>query len=136
MTDVESRGLFIRGGFVPSSSGKTFPVYNPHTDEVYAKVAEAGTADVDAAVDAAREAFDGPWSALAPKERGRLLLKLARMIQEHGEALAQVEAKNSGHPIRDVRRFDLVRTVDWFEYFGGMATKVQGDVIPPRSRGC
>src|SRR6058998_786081 len=130
MTDIESRGLFIRGGFVPSSSGKTFPVYDPHTDEVYAKVAEAGTADVDAAVDAAREAFDGPWSALAPKERGRLLLKLARMIQEHGEALAQVEARNSGHPIRDVRRFDLVRTVDWFEYFGGMATKVQGEVIP------
>src|SRR3989441_5705892 len=135
MTDVESRGLFIRGGSVPSSSGKTFPVYNPHTDEVYAKVAEAGTADVDAAVDAAREAFDGPWSALAPKERGRLLLKLARMIQEHADALAQVEAKNSGHPIRDVRRFDLVRTVDWFEYFGGMATKVQGDVIPSSFKG-
>ena len=135
MTDVESRGLFLRGGFVPSSSGKTFPVYDPHTDEVYAKVAEAGTADVDAAVDAAREAFDGPWSALAPKDRGRLLLKLARMIQEHGEALAQVEARNSGHPIRDVRRFDLVRTVDWFEYFGGMATKVQGDVIPSSFKG-
>src|SRR5207253_2232893 len=122
-------------GFVPSSSGKTFPVYDPHTDEVYAKVAEAGTADVDAAVDAAREAFDGPWSALAPKDRGRLLLKLARMIQEHGEALAQVEARNSGHPIRDVRRFDLVRTVDWFEYFGGMATKVQGDVITSSFKG-
>src|SRR5207249_4067959 len=129
MTDIESRGLFLRGGFVPSSSGKTFPVYDPHTDEVYAKVAEAGTADVDAAVDAAREAFDGPWSALAPKDRGRLLLKLARMIQEHGEALAQVEARNSGHPIRDVRRFDLVRTVDWFEYFGGMAPTVQSDAI-------
>src|SRR2546423_2969765 len=130
MTDVESRGLFIRGGFVPSSSGKTFPVYDPHTDEVDAKVAEAGAADVDAAVDAAQEAFDGPWSALAPKERGRLLLKLARLIQEHGEALAQVEAKNSGHPIRDVRRFDVPRTIDWFEYFAGMTTKVQGDVIP------
>src|SRR5436190_1936923 len=95
MTDIESRGLFLRGGFVPCSSGKTFPVYDPHTDEVYAKVAEAGTADVDAAVDAAREAFDGPWSALAPKDRGRLLLKLARMIQEHGEALAQVAARNT-----------------------------------------
>src|SRR5438046_10294337 len=130
MTDIESRGLFLRGGFVPSSSGKTFPVYDPHTDEGYAKVAEAGTADVDAAVDAAREAFDGPWSARARQDRGRLRLRLARRIQEDGEAVAQVEARNSGHPIRDVRRFDLVRTVDWFEYFGGMATKVQGDVIP------
>src|SRR5256714_6019547 len=99
MTDVESRGLFIRGGFVPSSSGKTFPVYDPHTDEVYAKVAEAGTADVDAAVDAAREAFDGPWRTPAPKERGRLLLKLQRQFQAHGEDLAPVEGKNSGHPI-------------------------------------
>src|SRR5205807_6913855 len=106
MTDVESRGLFIRGGFVPSSSGKTFPVYDPHTDEVYAKVAEAGTADVDAAVDAAGEAFDGPWSALAPKVRGRLLLKLARMFQDHGEAIVQVEARESGYPIRDVRSYD------------------------------
>src|SRR5436305_13004127 len=115
MTDIESRGLFLRGGFVPSSSGKTFPVYDPHTDEVYAKVAEAGTADADAAVHAAREAFDGPWSALAPKDRGRLLLMLARIIQEHGEARAYVESRNSGHPLRDVRRFDLEQTVDCVE---------------------
>jgi len=130
MTDVEERGLFIRGEFVPSASRKTFPVFNPHNDEVFAKVAEAGEADVDAAVDAARDAFDGPWGSLAPKERGKLLFKLAGLIQEEGESLARIEAKNSGHPIRDVRRFDLVRTVDWFEYFGGMTTKVQGDVIP------
>src|SRR5437764_15497504 len=126
MTDIESRGLFLRGGFVPSSSGKTFPVCDPHTDEVYAKVAETGTADVDAAVDAAREAFDGPWSGLAPKDRGRLLRKLARMIHEHGEAPAQVEARDSGHPIRDVRRVELVRAVELFEYVSGMAPHAQG----------
>src|SRR3977135_4326595 len=130
MTDVEGRDLFIHGRFVPSSSGKTFPVYNPHTDEVYAKVAEAGVADVDAAVDAAQEAFDGPWSVLAPKERGKPLLKLARLIQEHGEAIAQVEAKNSGHPIHDVRRFDLVRAVAWFEYFGGLGQRGQRERRP------
>jgi len=135
MTDVEERGLFIGGKFVPSTSEATFPVYNPHNDEVFANVAEAGEADVHAAVDAAREAFDGPWGSLAPKERGKLLLKLARLIQEDGETIARLEAKNTGHPIRDVRRFDLVRTVDWFEYFGGMATKIQGDVIPSSFRG-
>jgi betaine-aldehyde dehydrogenase len=133
--DVEDRGLFIGGKFVPSASGATFPVYNPHNDEVFANVAQAGEADVDVAVDAAREAFEGPWGSLAPKERGKLLLKLARLIQENGEAIARIEAKNTGHPIRDVRRFDLVRTVDWFEYFGGMATKIQGDVIPSSFRG-
>lgn len=135
MKDVEDRGLFIGGKFVPSASGSTFPVYNPHNGEVFAHVAEAGEADVNAAVDAAQEAFDGPWGSLAPKERGKVLLKLARLIQEDGEAIARVEAKNTGHPIRDVRRFDLGRTVDWFEYFGGMATKIQGDVIPSSFRG-
>ncbi len=135
MTDVEERGLFIRGEFVPSVSGKTFPVYNPHSDEVFAKVAEAGEADAEAAIDAAREAFDGPWGALSPKDRGKFLLKLARIIQDEGESLARLEAKNTGHPIRDVRRFDLVRTIDWFEYFAGMTTKIQGDVIPSSFKG-
>ncbi len=135
MTDVEQHGLFIGGKFVPSVSGATFPVYNPHNDEVFAKVAEAGEADVAAAVEAARKAFDGPWGALAPKNRGKFLLKLARLIQEDGETIARMESKNTGHPIRDVRRFDLVRTVDWFEYFGGMATKIQGDVIPSSFQG-
>lgn len=135
MTEVEERGLFIGGEFVRSASGATFPVYNPHNDEVFAKVAQAGEADVGAAVDAARAAFDGPWGALAPKERGKFLLKLARLIQEDGETIARLESKNTGHPIRDVRRFDLVRTVDWFEYFAGMATKIQGDVIPSSFRG-
>src|SRR5205814_1810441 len=67
--------------------------------------------------------------------RGKFLLKLARIIQEEGESLARLEAKNTGHPIHDVRRFDLVRTVDWFEYFAGMATKIQGDVIPSSFKG-
>ena len=135
MTDVEERGLFIDGKFVPSESGATFPVFNPHTDEVFSKVAQAGEADAEAAIDAARAAFDGPWGALTPKDRGKFLLKLARIIQEEGESLARLEAKNTGHPIHDVRRFDLVRTVDWFEYFAGMATKIQGDVIPSSFKG-
>jgi len=130
MTEFGAYDLLIGGEFVPSASRATFPVYNPHTDEVFARVAEAREDDVDAAVEAARRAFDGPWGSLAPKERGKRLLSLARLIQDRGEALARLEATNSGHPIRDVRRFDLVRTIDWFEYFAGMATKVQGDVIP------
>ncbi|TLZ99848.1 MAG: aldehyde dehydrogenase family protein, partial [Methanobacteriota archaeon] len=96
---------------------------------------EAREDDVEDAIAAARSAFDGPWGALTPKERGKFLLRLARLIQDQGESIARLEAKNSGHPIRDVRRFDLVRTVDWFEYFAGMTTKIQGDVIPSSFHG-
>src|SRR3989442_5323441 len=135
MTDAQRYGLFGGGEFVPAHSGATFPVHNPHNDEVFAQVAEAGEADVEDAIAAARSAFEGPWGALTPKERGKLLLRLARLIQDQGESIARSEAKNSGHPIRDVRRFDLVRTVDWFEYFAGMTTKIQGDVIPSSFHG-
>jgi len=135
MTDVEERGLFIGGAFVPAHSGATFPVHNPHNDEVFVRVAEAREDDVEDAIAAARAAFEGSWGALTAKERGKLLLRLARLIEDQGESIARLEAKNSGHPIRDVRRFDLVRTVDWFEYFAGMTTKIQGDVIPSSFKG-
>src|SRR5438309_2214019 len=135
MTDVTRYGIFVGGEFVPAHSGATFPVHNPHNDEVFAQVAEAREADVEDAIAAARAAFEGPWGALTPKERGKLLLRLARLIEDQGELIARLEAKNSGHPIRDVRRFDLVRTVDWFEYFAGMTTKIQGDVIPSSFKG-
>src|SRR3989442_241804 len=135
MTDLEERGLFIGGAFVPAHSGATFPVHNPHNDEVFVRFAEAGEDDVEDAIAAARSAFEGPWGDLTPKERGKLLLRLARLIQDQSESIARLEAKNSGHPIRDVRRFDLVRTVDWFEYFAGMTTKIQGDVIPSSFKG-
>src|SRR5207244_12284294 len=129
MTDVTRYGLFVGGEFVPAHSGATFPVHNPHNDEVFAQVAEAREADVEDAIAAARTAFEGPWGALTPKERGKLLLRLARLIEDQGELIARLEAKNSGHPIRDVRRFDLVRTVDWLEYFAGLTTKIQWEVI-------
>src|SRR2546427_13140368 len=135
MTDVTRYGLFVGGEFVPAHSGATFPVHNPHNDEVFAQVAEAREDDVEDAIAAARSAFEGPWGALTPKERGKLLLRLAGLIEDQGELIARLEAKNSGHPIRDVRRFDLVRTVDWFEDFAGMTTKIQGDVIPSSFKG-
>ncbi len=135
MADALQYGLFLGGEFVPSRTKNTFPVRNPHDDRVLAEVAEAGEEDVEAAVDAARQAFDGAWGALTAKERGKLLFRLAQRIEARAEHLARLEALNTGHPIRDVRRFDLVRTVDWFEYFAGMATKVQGDVIPSSFKG-
>src|SRR3989454_6836408 len=130
MTDVEERGLFIGGAFVPAHSGATFPVHNPHNDEVFVRVAEAREDDVEDAIAAARAAFEGPWGALTAKERGKLLLRLARLIEEQGESIARLEAKNSGHPIGDARRCDLLRTVRWLEYWPGPRTKLRADEIP------
>src|SRR5207245_11680971 len=113
MTDAQRYGLFVGGEFVPAHSGATFPVHNPHNDEVFAQVAEAREADVEDAVAAARAAFAGPGGALTPKERGKLLLRLALRIQHQRDSLARFEAKHYGHPIRAARRFHLVRTVDW-----------------------
>src|SRR5256886_12826011 len=109
MTDLEERGLFIGGAFVPAHSGATFPVHNPHNDEVFVRVAEAREDDVEDAIAAARSAFDGPWGALTPKERGKFLLRLARPLPDQGASIARLEAQKSGHPILAVLRFDPLR---------------------------
>src|SRR2546428_11163251 len=96
MTDVQRYGLFVGGEFVPAHSGATFPVHNPHNDEVFAQVAEAREDDVEDAIAAARSAFEGPWCALTPKERGKLLLRLARPIEDQGELFAPLEAEDYG----------------------------------------
>jgi betaine-aldehyde dehydrogenase len=121
--------LFINGRFVPAASGATAPTLNPHNNRVIAEVAMAGPADVDAAVDAARGAFPR-WSRTAAMERGRLLLKLADAIEAHAEELARLESLDTGHPLRDTRALDVPRTAVTFRYFGGMADKFEGSVIP------
>jgi aldehyde dehydrogenase (NAD+) len=126
--DVQDR-LFIGGKFVDAVDGSTFEVFNPHDGSKLADVAEAKGADVDRAVDAAQSAFPA-WGATAAAERGRLLLKLADAIEAHADELARLESTDTGHPIRDSTRLDVPRTVATFRYFGGMADKVQGSVVP------
>lgn len=121
--------LFIGGKWIESVSGATIPVINPYNGRKLCDIAAAEAADVDLAVKAAQAAFPG-WAKLAASERGRLLLKLADRIEEEGEALARLEAMDTGHPIRDCRNLDLPRTVLCFRYFGGMADKLEGTVIP------
>jgi acyl-CoA reductase-like NAD-dependent aldehyde dehydrogenase len=125
---VQTR-LLIAGDFVDAVDGSTFAVHNPHNGGKLADVAEARAADVDLAVEAARSAFTG-WSATPAAERGRLLLRLADAIEANGEELAELEATDTGHPIRDARALDVPRTVATFRYFGGMADKFEGSVIP------
>jgi len=121
--------LFINGEFVNAVDGATIDVLNPHDASTLARVAEAKAADVDRAVDAAQAAFP-KWSRLAAAERGRLLLKLADRIEDKADELARVETLDTGHPIRDARHIDVARTAACFRYFGGMADKLQGSVVP------
>jgi len=121
--------LFIGGEFVESISGKTFNTINPATGEVVASVYEADKQDVDRAVEAAERAFHGPWSKITPSERGKLLWKLADLVEEHADALAQLETLDNGKPIRESRHADVPLSVDHFRYYAGWATKIHGEVI-------
>src|SRR5262245_39870530 len=121
--------LFINGEFVDSLDGATLDVLNPHDNSLIAKVAEAKGADVDRAVDAAEAAFPG-WGRAAAADRGRLLLKLADKIEAQADELARLEAIDTGHPIRDARNIDVPRTAACFRYFGGIADKLEGSVVP------
>ncbi len=121
--------LFIGGEFVDAVDGSTVDVVDPHDGSVLAKVAFARAADVDRAVAAAAAAFDG-WRARAAAERGRLLLRLADLVESNLDELAMLETRDTGHPIRDSRTLDAPRTAATLRYFGGMADKHQGRVIP------
>ena len=121
--------LFIDGEFVDSESRSRIPVLNPHDNSLITEVAEAQKADIDRAVEAARKAFPA-WARMAAMDRGRLLLKLADAIEANAEELAKLETLDTGHPLRDTRGLDVVRTAVTFRYFGGMADKFQGSVVP------
>jgi aldehyde dehydrogenase (NAD+) len=121
--------LFIDGEFVDALDGATFQTIDPHDGSVIADVARAGPADVDRAVSAAAVAFPA-WARMQASARGRLLLRLADLIEANADELATLESLDTGHPIRDSRNLDVPRTAATFRYFGGMADKIQGDVIP------
>jgi len=126
--DIETR-LFIGGDFVDSLEGGRIPVLNPHDNSLLAEVSEARAADIDRAIAAARSAFPA-WSKLAAADSGRCLFKLADAIEADTEYLIQLESMDTGHPVRDVRNLDVPRTVAAFRYFGGIADKVEGRIVP------
>ncbi len=121
--------LFIDGEFTDGADGRTIEVFDPHDMSLLATISEATEVDVDRAVEAAKRAYP-EWKAMSATDRGRLLLRLADAIEEHGEELALLETRDTGHPLRDSRGLDLVRTAMQFRYFGGMADKFQGAVVP------
>jgi acyl-CoA reductase-like NAD-dependent aldehyde dehydrogenase len=127
---LQEYGLYIRGEEVPSSSGRTFESLNPATGSGWAIVAEASSDDVDRAVQAADEAFrDEPWSALSPTRRGRLMMRLADLIAENAERIAQVETRDNGKLYKEMSA-QLKVIPDWLYYYGGLADKIEGSTIP------
>jgi aldehyde dehydrogenase (NAD+) len=121
--------LFIGGEFVDGDAGTRIEVFDPHDGTLLTEVSEALEPDVDRAVSAAREAF-GPWAATSAGQRGLLLLRLADAIEAHADELSVLETRDTGHPRRDTERLDVPRTAACFRYFGGMADKYQGSVVP------
>jgi aldehyde dehydrogenase (NAD+) len=128
---VRQTKLLIDGKWVNAASGKTFETTNPSTGEVIANVAEADKADVDKAVDAARAAFEtGPWSKTSASERGRLMHKLADLLEKNIDELAALETLDNGKPISDSRNADLPLTIACYRYYAGWADKIHGKTIP------
>ena len=118
-------GLFLGGRFVPPRSKKYFPTVNPATEETLAEVAEAGPADVDAAVRAAEEAYRRRWSKLKPAERGKYIYRIARLLQEKARELAILESMDGGKPIKESRDVDIPLAAAHFFYHAGWADKLE-----------
>ena len=128
---AQKHRMYIDGKFVNAASGKTLSVYNPATGEVMAQVPEAEAVDVDQAVRAARRAFDeGPWAKMSPSQRGRLMLKLADLMEQHLEELAEIESMDNGKPVSVARVADVPLAIDLFRYMAGWATKIMGHTFP------
>ena len=129
---VKDQPLFIAGKFVPGSAGKTFSAIDPATGETLCQVQEASPADVDRAVRSARQAMEsGPWKTMDAADRGRLMFKLADLIEKNAEDLATLESLSCGKTITDSRG-DLEGVVNTLRYYAGWADKIEGRTVPVR----
>src|SRR3954463_6393978 len=122
--------LLIDGEWVEGK--KHFDTINPATGEVLTQIADAGSAEIDQAVAAARKAFDdtkGPWRKMSASERGRLIWKLSDLMEQHIDELAELETLDNGKPIFESRYVDIPMAIDVMRYYAGIATKIQGDTV-------
>src|SRR6202790_3286499 len=121
----ESYGLFIDGEFTPGLDGRAFKTISPATEEVLAEVTEAGPADVDRAVAAARKAYEHTWAAMPGTARAKYLFRIARIVQEKARELAVLESLDNGKPIRESRDVDIPLVAAHFSYHAGWADKLE-----------
>jgi aldehyde dehydrogenase (NAD+) len=128
---ISATKLLINNRWIPSESGRTFATINPSTGEEICQVAEAGVADVEKAIRAARAAFEhGPWRKTLASERGRMMHRLADLIEANGDELARLESLDNGKPVSVAKAVDVAATVACYRYFAGWADKVHGKTIP------
>ncbi|MBM3600984.1 MAG: aldehyde dehydrogenase family protein [Alphaproteobacteria bacterium] len=122
--------LLIGGKWVPALSGRTFETYDPGTGRIIARVAEGDAADIDLAVQAARQAFDGgAWGRVSPSERGRMIWKIADLLEQNADELAELEALNNGKSLASAKNGDIPLSADMFRYMAGWATKITGETL-------
>src|SRR5262249_4967808 len=122
--------LFIGGRFIDAQAGKTLDTYDPSSGRVIAEVAAGELADTDAAVTAARQAFEsGPWSRMTGSERSKLMWKLAELIKANRDELAELESLNNGKPIVNIRNGDIPSSCEVLRYTAGWATKLTGETL-------
>ncbi|MEV4618033.1 aldehyde dehydrogenase family protein [Asanoa sp. NPDC049573] len=129
-----SYGLFIDGAFVDPADGTSFKTINPASEEVLAEIAEAGAADVDRAVAAARKAYTKVWSRMPGRDRAKYLYRIARIIQERGREIAVLESLDNGKPIRESRDVDIPLVAAHFFYYAGWADKLDHAGFGPAPR--
>jgi acyl-CoA reductase-like NAD-dependent aldehyde dehydrogenase len=128
-TQLETFQLYVDGKHVEAQSGRTFGTSNPYTGEIWAQVPDGGTDDIDLAVAAARRALDGPWGKMTGFQRAKLMRRLGELIEENAEWLARMEVRDSGKLYREMI-FQLRYLPEWFNYYSGLADKVEGRTIP------
>ena len=131
---VQRRSMLIGGQWVEAKSGKRFKTLNPYTGITWASVPEAGQEDVDAAVRAATDALEGPWGAMTASARGKLISKLGEIADANADDLALAESTDNGKLLREMAS-QMRSLPDWFDYFGGLADKVEGSTPPPTKPG-
>jgi acyl-CoA reductase-like NAD-dependent aldehyde dehydrogenase len=129
MTKIQNFKMFIDGEWVDSESGKTIETLNPENNEIWATVPEANAKDVDKAVKAAQKAFENSWANLHPRERAKYLRSLADQLRENAEHLGTIETIDTGKIFRETKT-QASYIAEYYDYFAGLADKVEGTVVP------
>lgn len=128
---VKPGRLFINNKWEDPSSGESYPIYNPATEGEITRIASANEKDVDRVVAAARKAFDeGPWPAMSPAQRGKLMLKMSDLLMKYQNEMAYLETIQTGKPISDTTNIDVSVTSWVWEYYAGWTTKIHGETLP------
>ena len=129
MTKIQNFKMYIDGQWVDSETGRTIETLNPENNEVWATVPEASAKDVDRAVKAAQNAFEVSWANLHPRDRAKYLRSLANQLRDNAEHLGTIETKDTGKIFRETKT-QANYIAEYYDYFAGLADKVEGTVVP------